>query len=92
VKLLRRRGPMTCREVGRLLQHYLDGALDDARAARLAAHLDECRRCGLEAETYLRIRTALAERGASELPADALARLVEFGERLAGDHGVPDSV
>lgn len=76
------RRPMQCDEVGRLLQHYLDGHLDERRAARLAAHLEDCRRCGLEADTYERIKSSLAERRGS-VPAESLARLREFGERIA---------
>ena len=76
------RRPMQCDEVGRLLQHYLDGDLDARRASRLAAHLEDCRRCGLEADTYERIKTSLAERRGS-VPADSLARLREFGQRIA---------
>ena len=80
--------PMQCDEVGRLLQHYLDGRLDERRAIRLAAHLEDCLRCGLEADTYERIKGSLAERRGS-VPADSLARLREFGERLArGDEPV----
>ena len=44
--------PMDCHEVGALLQHYLDDELDERRAAGIAAHLEDCRRCGLEAEAY----------------------------------------
>jgi hypothetical protein len=36
--------PMTCGEVGELLQFYLDGELDEPRSTRLAAHLKDCRR------------------------------------------------
>lgn len=84
MKLRRRstKAPMSCHEVGELLQHYLDGELDDRRAARLAAHLDDCRRCGLEADTYQRIKTSLAQQQPA-VPADSLARLREFGARLA---------
>jgi len=79
---------MQCDEVGRLLQHYIDGHLDERRANRLAAHLEDCLRCGLEANTYQRIKGSLAERRGS-VPADSLARLREFGERLArGDEPV----
>lgn len=74
--------PMNCHEVGQVLQHYLDGELDPARSARLAAHLEECRRCGLEADTYRRIKHSLADRQEA-VPGDSLARLREFGERLA---------
>jgi len=73
--------PMTCSEVGERLQHYLDGELDERRAARLVAHLEDCRRCGLEVETYERIRHSLAGRQ-SPVPADSLARLREFAERI----------
>ena len=83
--LLRKRRPMGCMEVGRLLQRYLDGVLDDDRADRLAAHLEACRRCGLEATTYERIKVSLAARGDSPLPADAIARLTQFAQDLA--HG-----
>jgi anti-sigma factor RsiW len=38
--------------VGRTLQAYLDGRVDDAWAARVEAHLEHCRRCGMDATTY----------------------------------------
>jgi len=74
--------PMTCGEVGERLQYYLDGELDARRTARLVAHLEDCRRCGLEADTYERIKHSLAQRQ-SVVPADSLARLPEFGARIA---------
>jgi anti-sigma factor RsiW len=75
---------MSCGEVGKWLQHYLDGELDDQRSGRLAAHLDDCHRCGLEADTYKRIKHSLSVRQPA-VPPDSLERLREFGERLA--HG-----
>jgi anti-sigma factor RsiW len=70
-----------CPEVGRLLQRYLDGEVDELTAQRIARHLDDCRRCGLKAETYSEIkRTLRAHRPA--VPADALERLRDFAERL----------
>jgi hypothetical protein len=74
--------PMSCEEVGKVLQEYLDDHLDPGRSERLAAHLEECRRCGLEAETYQHIKESLAARRepASD---DSLARLRAFGERIA---------
>lgn len=75
-------GPMSCHQVGELLQHYLDGELDPARSQRLAAHLEDCRRCGLEADTYERIKHSLAQQR-PEVSPDSLARLHEFGTRLA---------
>lgn len=86
----RRRRAMNCHEVGKWLQHYLDGVLDEPRSARLAMHLDECRRCGLEAETYERIKLSLAgER--PQVSADSLQRLRQFATRLAaGEHAPGD--
>lgn len=74
--------PMECHEVGALLQHYLDDELDETRAARIAAHLEDCRRCGLELEAYEQIKSSLASRR-PDVPADAVERLREFGRRLA---------
>ena len=78
----------SCRQVAKALQSYLDGALDAASARRVARHLEMCRRCGLEAETYAAIKAALARDGRDVDP-DAVARLREFGARLADSD--PDS-
>lgn len=71
-----------CLQTMRVLQTYLDGALDDVSARRVAAHLDDCRRCGLEAEIYGEIKASLAERDRS-LDTRTFERLRRFGERLA---------
>ena len=76
-------GPLDCHAVGELLQQYLDGHVDAERARRISEHLEDCRRCGLEAETYQRIKAALAARRPT-VPAESLARLRQFGARLAG--------
>jgi hypothetical protein len=74
-----------CAEVARWLQPYLDGEVD-ARTLRLVgAHLEVCRRCGLEAETYRALKEALARRG--DLPAESLARLRSFADRVAAGDG-----
>jgi anti-sigma factor RsiW len=52
-----------CHEVGRIIQDYLDEELDPAAAERVAQHLDACRRCGMEATTYARIKESLARIG-----------------------------
>jgi anti-sigma factor (TIGR02949 family) len=75
-------GPMDCHEVAQLLQHYLDGHIDAERARRIEAHLADCRRCGMEAETYERIKATLAAHR-PEVPPESVARLREFAERLA---------
>jgi anti-sigma factor RsiW len=75
--------PMSCAQVGKLLQFYLDGQLDPVRSARLRDHLEDCRRCGLEAATYDRLKATLA---AQAEPADGdpvLDRLRDFATRLA---------
>ena len=77
---------MSCPEVGRLLQRFLDGELsDDAEVEMLSAHLDECKRCGLEADTYRKIKDALAGRRVP-VPQESVDRLRAFGERLAEGH------
>jgi len=73
---------MDCHEVGALLQHFLDDELDERRAARIAAHLEDCRRCGLEAEAYEQIKVSLVGRR-PDVPLGALERLREFGRHLA---------
>ena len=75
------RDELDCHEVGELLQQYLDDHIDHERARLIEAHLEHCRRCGLEAETYQRIKDSLAAH-VSEVPPDAVTRLRDFGERL----------
>jgi anti-sigma factor RsiW len=73
---------MSCHQVAELLQTYLDSELDDDRARRVAAHLDDCRRCGLEAEVYEALRDSL-QRRALLWEDEPVERLREFGQRLA---------
>lgn len=86
IRLRRKRnGPIDCRAVGRALQSYLDHDLDDDVAARIAEHLEACRHCGLEADTYRAIKRSLAAHRPA-VDADAVERLRAFGDRLtAGD-------
>lgn len=72
-----------CSDVARLLQSYLDRELtDEAAVAAIELHLEDCRRCGLEAETYASIKDALQARRPS-LDPDSLDRLRAFGAQLA---------
>ncbi|MGH9229989.1 MAG: anti-sigma factor family protein [Acidimicrobiales bacterium] len=80
--------PLTCREVGKLLQRYLDGETDEGATAKVAEHLEDCRRCGLEASIYREIKASLA-RQTTVLPETTLARLRRFGQQLATE-GPPD--
>lgn len=60
----------------------MDGHTDEVTARRVVAHLDACRRCGLEASTYREIKAALA-RHATAPDAASLKRLRAFGLSLA---------
>ncbi len=90
-RLRGRPGGLSCRQVAQVLQTYLDAELDEEAVQKVAAHLDACRRCGLEAETYQALKASLRRRpeGMAE---ETIARLRAFGESLArGDLG-PDDV
>lgn len=85
------RRPMSCRQVAEVLQRYLDAEVDDLTARRIARHLEECRRCGMELAVYQEIKASLSrsDQGVDE---DALERLRRFGERLAHSDGTePDA-
>jgi predicted anti-sigma-YlaC factor YlaD len=90
MKLLGRTPPggMDCHEVGELLQHYLDGHTDADRSRHIEEHLEECRRCGMEAETYARIKATLAAHR-PEVPSESVERLRAFGERLMRGEDTP---
>lgn len=75
---------MTCRRVGEVLQAYLDGEVDDITTGRVAHHLEDCRRCGMELGVYKEIKTSLAREGTT-VDDGAVARLREFSRRL--QHG-----
>ena len=74
-----------CLRVARVLQSYLDGEVDAPTSAMVAQHLEECRRCGLEASTYRAIKVAITETGPDVAPVDAEAieRLRRFAEDLS---------
>ncbi|MFM7537794.1 MAG: zf-HC2 domain-containing protein [Acidimicrobiales bacterium] len=78
-----------CAAVARRLQQYLDGELDEAPSAEITAHLQECLRCGLEADVYQHIKASLARRGPGRLDDPALARLHDFAEHLLAGEGAP---
>ena len=80
---------LSCREVGKVLQSYLDGELDELLARRVARHLEMCMRCGMRAETYVEIKRAL-RRSAGSPPQDALDRLRAFGQQLGEGRATSD--
>ncbi len=75
----------SCREVGQVLQSYLDGEVDELAAHRITRHLELCRRCGMESSTYAEIKASLARNGAQAVDLDAVTRLRQFGQRLVDD-------
>ncbi|MGI9577801.1 MAG: anti-sigma factor family protein [Microthrixaceae bacterium] len=81
---------MGCAHVGKIVQSYLDSELDDETARLVSAHLDECRRCGLEASVYRDLKAALAHR--TDPPTESVDRLRSFGHQLASGEisGDPD--
>jgi anti-sigma factor ChrR (cupin superfamily) len=77
-----------CLRAGRLLQSYLDGETDEVTARRVAAHVKDCRRCGLEASVYEEIHRALSRR--AEPDTGAVDRLRAFGASLVADPPASD--
>lgn len=75
---LRRESGISCARVQKLVQSYLDGELTGPDVAKLANHLHQCRRCGVEAATYERIKAALA----APPPADSVARLQAYAASI----------
>lgn len=70
-----------CREVRRLMQAFLDGELPAREMDRVAAHVEDCRPCGIDAETYRRIKADLARLRVAP-DRGAVARLERFVEEL----------
>ncbi|MFE9338366.1 anti-sigma factor family protein [Streptomyces sp. NPDC007063] len=79
---------MNCLQVARVLQSYLDGETNEVTTRRVAAHLEDCRRCGLEASVYQEIHDALARRAEPE--SRAVERLRAFGASLLSDPQIGD--
>jgi len=79
--MVRKKGGVTCLQVARILQKYLDDQLDEVAAAQVANHLDECRRCGLDAESYREVKVALTSRSRPPTP-EQMERLTSFVAEL----------
>ncbi len=75
------RGRINCMHVISVLQEYLDGTLDHDQAKQIALHIEDCRRCGLEASVFTQIKSVLQ---GFDAPAEreTLEHLRQFGERL----------
>lgn len=79
-----------CSRVARVLQSYLDGEVDPPTAAMVSAHLEFCRRCGLEASTYRSIKTAIAATGPADVDRAAIGRLQAFAAGLDDPEDLSD--
>lgn len=77
----RRSRPYDCREVRRLMQAFLDGELSAREMDRVAAHVEDCRPCGIDSETYRRIKADLARLRVAP-DRSAVARLERFVDEL----------
>ena len=76
--------PLSCRQLARLLQRYLDGELQDPRAVLVADHLDACLDCGLEAGTYRWLKAQIAGLAPAE-DERQLERLRRFADALVDE-------
>lgn len=77
-----------CHRVQRLMDAWLDGELPADQAHRVAAHLADCERCGVEAETLRLVKESLAKVAPHLRPPqdpDALDRLRRFADDLTRD-------
>lgn len=74
--------PMSCHEVQAVIQAFLDDETDEVAARRVADHLHDCVRCGMEAATYEDIKRSVRRSG-PPLDPESIARLRTFGEQLA---------
>jgi len=66
---------MTCREVGRHLAGYMDGAMSAQRHAVVHAHLTDCSSCRADLEAYSRLARVLADSAPVAPPADLATRI-----------------
>lgn len=72
----------SCRQAGALMQSVLDGEADAATQAQVLRHLDACRRCGMEADTYRAIKASVVAQCPVEVDPQAVADLEAFARTL----------
>ena len=73
----------SCLQTRRVLQSFLDGEAEPQLTQRIARHLDACRACGLESQTYSAIKASLHTQAASPT-VETLSRLTAFAASLPG--------
>lgn len=72
----------TCKDIAQVLQTFLDGELDETDIGAVQHHLDACRDCGLEADTYTAVKESLAARR-RDIDPEVLERLRAFGSDVS---------
>lgn len=83
------RDRIECMRLRPLLHGFLDDELDEEDRSRFAAHLEACRRCGLEMSVYRSLKDRLS-RVAPTNDEAAVARLSDFVDHLFTES--PDDV
>ncbi len=73
---------MRCREVGRQLAGYLDGAISEENHSQVRAHLDGCDACRNDLYRYERLARVLADVKPVEPPIRLAARIQEEASRI----------
>ncbi len=73
---------LACKQVAEDLQSFLDNEDTVANRDLIAAHLEACRDCGLEANTFNQLKASLA-RPVLEIDDTALDRLRAFGASIS---------
>lgn len=74
-------GRLSCWQVRRTLQSFLDGEVEPVRAELVAAHLESCARCHVESEVLTQVIAAI-QRLRPDLDLAAYTRLVEAVDGL----------
>ena len=75
---------LSCRQVRRVLQSFLDGEISAERAELVAAHLEACRRCGGEADLLREVIAAIRTLR-PDLDLAAWTRLVAAVDQVTSD-------
>jgi anti-sigma factor RsiW len=80
------KGRLGCLQVRRTLQSFLDGEVEPRRAELVAAHLESCSRCHVEADLLANVIEAI-RRLRPDLDLAAYTRLVDAVQDLTEHRG-----
>ena len=73
----KRNSPLTCEQVSELISEYIDGELDDATAAAVASHIDNCDACRQLYEEISAVCRAVSEAGEVQIPDGLHERIMD---------------